>query len=349
MGKFVKRNVGPNYFSHLICVAYNSNYLYLFDLGREAARQQSGRAGGGTKPIKVEIPLRRHTTVNFLFLAADTMIVTAGEEMACISTRKSTQRAGGIIVPSIRWSVTWKNNTISSLTRLTLDLVLLGSLDGNLSVVNWKRTQKVSFATVARPVVLHSWFSGNAVRHPGSQHMGIHHLAVDNEPNQSHPFGDIRATWVAACGWSMAAIIDVKNGKPDNVSTVLHRTAPVACKNHRNEYVDMGKKGGWSLPAQELRMTGTGGYLCWERVPNVVQILPDHDKFVLNDRPRRFTFSGQPTLHVMNRQTGQKDNLLLGKGSKQILAIAMHTNNEWILVSTAEDGVRFYNARRKIS
>eukprot|EP00977_Amphora_coffeiformis_P014097 scaffold3849_cov179-Amphora_coffeaeformis.AAC.35 len=317
--------------------------------GREAARQQSGRATGSAKPVKVELPLRRHISVNLLFLEADTMIVTAGEEMACISTRKSTQRSGGIIVPSVKWSMTWKNNTISSLTRLTSNLVLLGSLDGNLSVVSSTKTQKVSFATVASPVVLHSWFSGNALRHPGSQHMGIYHLGVENEPIQNKCFGDVRATWVTACGWTVAAVIDIKDGKPVNPSTVLHRTAPVQCKNHRNEPIDLGKKGGWSLPAQKLGMTGTGDYLCWERVPDIVQILPDHDKFVVDNRPRRVTIPGQSTLHVMNRHTGQRDKLLLGKGSKQILAIAMHSSHEWVLVSTAEDGIRFYNARKKIS
>ena len=333
----------------MTCIQCYSTFLYLFDLGREAARQQSGRATGGPRPIKIELPLSRHMSLNLLFLTTDTMIVTAGEKMACISTRKSTQRTGGIIVPSVKWSMTWKNNTISSLTRVTSDLVLLGSFEGNLSVVSSTKTQKVSFATVARPVVLHSWFTGNALRHPGSKHLGIHHLAVENEPIQDRAFGDIRATWVTTCGWTMSTLIDIRDGKPVGPSTVLHRTAPLVCKDHRNEHVDLGRKGGWSLPSQNLCMTGTGEYLCWERVPGIVQILPDHDKFVVENRPRRVVIPGQPTLHVMNRQTGQKDNLLLGKGSKQILAIAMHKSHEWVLVSTAEDGIRFHNARRKIS
>ena len=330
-------------------VRNNSNFLYLFDLGTEAARQQSGRVSGGPTPIKIELPLRRHTSMNLLFLAVDTVIVTAGEQMACITTRKSTQRTDGTIVPSVKWSMTWKNNTISSLICMTSDLILLGSLDGNFSVVSSTRTQKVSFATVARPVIMNSWFSGKALLHPGSQYMGILHLAVENESAVDRAFGDVRVTWVTSCGWTMATVIDVKDARPVNSSTILHRTAPVVCKNHRNEDVDLGKNGGWSLPAQKLCVTGTSNYLCWERVPDIVQILPDHDKFVLDNRPRRVVIPGQPTLYVLDRQTGHRDKLFLGKGTKQILALAMHPSHEWILVSTAEDGVRFYNSRRKIS
>lgn len=328
----------------------------MIDLANEAASQQRARgnvAGVGVAiPIKVELPFRRHLTANIVFLAADTMIVTAGDQIACISLRNSTTRRTGVpvVLPSVKWSFTWKENTVSSLVRLGAEFVVLGSSRGNLSVINWKQTQKATFATVSRPVVLESWFSANGIRHPGAMHMGVHHLTVEHHRDdmQQPVFGDTRISWVTSCGWAMSAVIDVRTGKAVEKSKVLHSAAPIRCMNHRDEAVNLGKKGGWSLPAQEIQSCGTTGFLCWECVPDVVQVLPDHNKFVLNDRPRHMTVSRQPSLHVMNRWTGQMHELILSRGQSRVSVIAMHVSEEWVLVATENDGVRFYNSRRKM-
>lgn len=331
----------------------------MFDLANEAARQQRARGGSSgtaaSAPTKVELPFRRRvTTADLLFLTMDTLIVAAGDQLACISLRNSSvRRTGGVVVPSNKWVFTWKDNIVSSMARLGSDLVMLGSNCGNLSVIDWKKTQMAAFSTIARPVVLDSWFSANGLRHPGSMHMGIHRLTVEEQPqlelqNSTYLFGDTRISWVASCGWAMSTVIDVTTGKPVGKAQRLHQTAPVRCVNHRNESVNVGGKAGWSLPAQELQSCGTLDFLCWERVPDVVQVLPDHDKFVLNDRPRQVTLARQrQSLHVMNRWTGQMHEVLLPKGQHRISALAMHSGNEWILVATETDGIRFYNARKK--
>lgn len=255
-------------------------------------------------------------------------------------------------MPWLQWSFTWKNNVVSSIAKLDAHRVVLGSQQGFLSVLNWKQSQKVAFATVARPVVQCTWFSRLDAPHPGILQMGIHHLMIEQMSEEPPPttggqgpvFGNAKATWVTSCGWAMVCDIDLKEGKPVRKSTVLHRTNRVRCLNHRNEEVELG---GWSLPSQEVRMAGTEGFLCWERVPDVIRRLPDHDKFVLDDH--QSTVRTPPSLRVMNRRSGQMHNVNLGKGKMTVTAVAMHSSHEWILLSTKEDGVRFYNARKKIA
>lgn len=287
--------------------------------------------------------------MNLHFTAADTMIVSAGDQIACVSLRNCSRRSGGIVVPSQKWSWTWKDNYVSSITRLDADRIVLGSLKGSVAVVDWKTTRRVAFATVAQPSILCSWFSGNGLRHPGVQQMGIHHLRVERESEHGQqPFGDTRVTWVTSCGWAMAATINVQDGKAVKTATVLHTTTPIRCLDHLREFMGMGGKAGWSLPSRELCIASTDKYLCWERVPDVVHIQADYNKFVLNERSRE-VLKKDPSLHVLDRGTGQKHKLLLGKGSKNVSAVAVHSSHEWILVATEEDGIRFYCSRRKVS
>jgi hypothetical protein len=317
--------------------------LHLFDLGAEAARQQK-RRGGAATPTKVEIPLPRHLSAEILFLAADTMVVTGGDQIACVSLRKSSRRAGGIVVPSLKWKYSWKGNVVSAIVGFGNDRVLLASSRGFLSVLNWKKCQKSTFAVDSRPTILSSWFSGTGLQHPGTNHMEIRCLAVGNTQARE---GDSRITWIASCGWALSAIIDLKDGKPIGKSTVLQETTPVRFMNHHNETIPFGGRG-WSVPSKKIQMAGTAEYLCWERVPDIVHVLPDHDKFVLNDRPRQISVLPQPGLHVMDRKTGQSYELSLPKGQQQITAVGMHTSHEWILVATDGEGVRLYCAREKI-
>ena len=323
----------------------DGNLLYIFDLGKEAARQQQGR-GGSAKPMKVDLSLPRNFLMNIMFVAADTMIVSSADRIVCVTLRNSCRRIGGVIAPSQLWSMTWKENTVSSIVSLGSGLVALGSTKGCLSVIHWQKTQKATFAAAPQPMILSSWFSGSSIRHPGSQHMGIHHLGVEQILERSHSFGSVIISWVTTCGWAMSTCIDLKDGQPLKPTKVLQRTTPVRCMNQRNEYIDIGKKT-WSLPSKNLCVGSTDQYICWERVPDIVQVLPDHDKFVLSDRPRIVSIAEHPSLNLIDRKTAQTYSVHLGKGAKQVISVAVHMSMEWILVSTVEDGVRFYSCRIK--
>lgn len=335
--------------THLLTLFFllpdSKNILHLFDLGTEAARQQKRRNSGGVAtPTKIEIPLPRHLSAEILFLAADTTIVTCGDQIACVSLRKSSRRTGGIVVPSLHWKYAWKGNVVSAIVSFGSDRILLASTKGFLSVLNWKKCQKSTFAVDSRPTILSSWFSGCGLSHPGTRHLEIRHLAVGSTGTGE---GESEVTWITSCGWALSAIIDLKDGKPVGKSSVLHETTPIQCVNHRNESIPFEGRG-WSVPSRKIIMAGTEEYLCWERVPDIVHVLPDHDKFVLNDRPPLLTVMPQPGLHVMDRKTGKACELALPKGQKQITAVAMHASNEWILVATDGEGIRLCSSRLKI-
>jgi hypothetical protein len=247
-------------------------------------------------------------------------------------------------------------------------------MSGNIMVMDWTKTQTVPFSTTRQPIILSSWFctttttgGGSAVgRHPGAQYMGIHQLRIlsshtpleEQQQNQTPRkyYGDVQLSWITSCGWAMLTILDIETGKPLKGSLrILHRPNPIRWKNHRNEYIDMGdtnNQRGWSLPSKPISMTSTHNCLCWERVPDVVQILPDHDKYVLADHPRSVIVPSVPTLHVLtNPSMGNSERQLttvrIGKKHKTVIAVAVHHSLEWIVVSTEEDGIQFYARRQK--
>ena len=348
------------------CVCNHSNNLLIFDLAKEAARQQQSKrtsettTTSGCKPVKVDLSsiLRRHLQMQLHFVAKDTVIVTSGDQIACLSLtdnngKRASRQGTAAVVPLVKWSWTWKSQIVSSIAKLDGSRIVLGSQLGQLAVVNWRETHKVAFSVKAQPRVLNTWFSCAGVRHAGAAQMGIHGLRIqsfqhhDNDNITTASFGDVHATWVTTCGWAMSATMDVQKGMPVKTCKVWHRSPPIRCVNHRNEDIEM--NAGWSLPAHTLCIASTPDCLCWEDVPQVLQTLPDHDKFVLNDRPRQSTVSQPPTLRIMDRATGQKHQVQLSsRGQKHLTAVALHPSKEWILVATREDGLRVYNSREKI-
>lgn len=371
----------------IFATLHREGFIDLYDLGQVAEwhdQQQrvddgSGCVRRGPRPphkrIMADIPVGT-LPFSLLFVRdSDTnqgrqvdcsIILASGCHVVCYSRLWSSQKT-----PTLRWKLSW-NKRVSSLatvhdgTSTSNHLIAVGSTNGNIALMDWKRVQKASFARHYSPTIVAEWSTCRGISCPGGNNnewMGVHQLHVETGHGQennegisklssssSNSLGSCQFSWFTSCGWALSMTVDVSSYKTTDTSQVHYATNHVRFQNSNGDHLGEDKNT-WSLPAERVKGTGTGSVLCWEKVANVTQVLArGRDDRVLDDPQSRTIRSGSaPTLLWMPRSGGPVRTITLSKRSNFSLAsIAVHPSHEWIVVGTETEGLRIYNARNKV-
>jgi hypothetical protein len=272
--------------------------------------------------------------------------------------------------PLLLWKFRWK--AISSIVPLGHDVLVLGSKQGHLALLNWKKMQRAAFSCEPMPTLLDEWVSYKGLEVPPSSYaMGIQHLRVESDPKFStdgENWGRCRLTWATACGWVLSTTVTSATTRMGR-SRIHYSTKPIRCVKIKGEAADeeaADKKGpiyqtveeakrSWSYNGGVVVADRTKSALCWEKVPEVTKILPrQHDKRVLEHTGPCFVTGSdtKPALMWM-RTSGSNskfvvDSVPLSKRKGPATAIAIHPGNEWIIVGTAANGLYAINGRSHI-
>jgi hypothetical protein len=332
--------------------------VYLYDINQVCARQEE-RTGQGT-PYRKLAASEGGAVSELLFCGkGDRLVLCRNDLLHCWSIGVGVSR------PLLLWKFRWK--AISSIAPLGHDVLVLGSKQGHLALLNWKKMQRAAFSLEPMPTLLDEWVSYTGLEVPASSYaMGIQHLRVENDSDFStdgEHWGHCRLTWVTACGWVLSTTATSATTRMGR-SRIHHSTKPIRCVKIADEAA--GKEGpnyqtveevkrSWSYNGGVVVADSTTSALCWEKVPEVIKILPrHHDKRVLEHTGPRFVAGSdtKPTLMWM-RTFGSNSNCIvynvpLSKRKGPATAIAIHPSNEWIIVGTAANGLYAINGRSHI-
>lgn len=342
-----------------IFVLRNGN-VCIYDLGSVLAWQDTQRDSMAQswssstrtphKSIRLDQSMTGHTIGHLLFVSSSHLIVTMGDEVACYAVPKNES-----VAKKLLWK--WKWQTITSIIAVSSRQVLLGSKNGCMSLVDWRRSQKPAFASKPIPTVVAQWSTTAAFRksslpdHVGG--MGI--IDLQNQSSKSCNAGELcprvlQMSWRTPSGWVLSARLDSCDLKLTH-TLVVKSTARVKVLNHRGEETNIDNaKMKWSLPVDgKMVGCGTSNSLVWTKVPKVTQILPHHDHRVMVSS----TQAGQvqretipPTLLFYNRSSGQMQEITLSTKSKSWPnVVAIHPSQEWLVVVDDGGCIRILNAR----
>jgi hypothetical protein len=335
--------------------------VYLYDINEVCARQEK-RTGQST-PYRKLAAAEGGAVSELLFLQKGKRLVLCQNDLLyCWSI------GVGARMPLLLWKFRWK--AISSIVPLGRDALVLGSKQGHLALLNWKKMQTAAFSLEPMPTLLNEWISYKGLEVPSSYAMGIQHLRVENDSdistNGDH-WGHCRLIWGTACGWVLSTTITSATTRMGR-SRIHYSTKPIRCVKIKGEAADEATdnkgqiyqtveeaKRSWSYTGGVVVADSTKSALCWEKVPEVIKILPrQHDKRVLEDTGPRFVAGSdtKPTLMWM-RTFGSSSNgvvysVPLSKRKGPATAIAIHPSNEWIIVGTATNGLYAINCRSHI-
>jgi hypothetical protein len=145
-----------------------------------------------------------------------------------------------------------------------------------------------------------------------------------------------------------AANLSVKRSKVE----VIFQSNPVRCYSNEGKAVDTIQKS-WSLPlsSNALRMciASNGGYFV-ETVPDVSMILPNRDNRVAGEQQVQLIRNSahKPSVHFICHSSPPivskipLPRRMFGEG---LSSIAVHPNNEWIVIGSVNFGLIVLNAR----
>jgi hypothetical protein len=216
-------------------------------------------------------------------------------------------------------------------------------------VMNLKVLQRTSFSLEKSPTIVKEWLSYRSLSTPGSIAMGIRDVRVEFFSTMMTKTDVLHLNWVTFCGWHMSAWVYTveKNHCP---AEIVHETDRVKCLKASGEPVKEPPVRSWSLPINHRVQVGaTDTAMFWEDVPNVTQILPEHNPTILGPRESRFVRSdGKPALlWTMMGQGGTVFRIPLSKRRGPHTAFAVHPSHEWVAVGTKENNIYAVNSRCK--
>jgi hypothetical protein len=336
--------------------------VYLYDINQVCARQEE-RKGQGTPYLKLAASEGGAVSELIFLQEGQRLVLCQNDLLYCWSI------GAGTSTPLLLWKFRWK--TISSIVPLGRDVLILGSKQGYLAMLNWKKMHRAAFSLEPMPTLLNEWVSYKGLEVPCPYAMGIQHLRLENNSNNMSTDGDhwghCRLVWGTACGWVLSTTITSATTRTGR-SRIHYSTKPIRCvkiKGEAADEVDDNKgpiyqtveeaKRSWSYNGGVVAVDSTKSALCWEKVPEVIKILPrHHDKRVLEHTGPRFIAGSdtKPTLMWM-RTFGSSCNgvvysVPLSRRKGPATAIAIHPSNEWIIVGTATNGLYAINGRSHI-
>jgi hypothetical protein len=332
-----------------------SGDVYLYDINQVCARQQDPTGRG---QLYRKLAASESSAVSDLLFVdkGDRLVVCRNDLLCCWSIVGAR--------PSLLWKFRWK--TISSIVPLCHDVIVLGSRQGHMALLNWKKMQRAAFSLEPMPTLLDDWVSYKGLEVPSSYGaMGIQHLRVENYsdfPTDGDKWGHCRLTWVTVCGWALSTTLSSPTTRIGK-SQIHYLAKPIRCVKIRGEPADEADKNAsiyqtvkeakrsWSYNGGIAVADSTKAALCWEKAPEVMKILPrHHDKRILEDTGPRFVAGSdtKPTLMWMRTFGSHVDSVPLSKRKGPATAVAIHPGNEWIVVGTAANGLYAINARSQV-
>lgn len=281
------------------------------------------------------------------------------------------------------WQHKFQSKNIHSITSIACvspELILVGSSDGDLALINWKKMQKAtSFSTTLCPKIVLEWksYHGLSCDVPKGM-MGLRYLQV-HHTNGTLPQGlqtgfstdlgpydwlQCKVTWGTECGWIITMIIELKRSQNNglqvkrNNPTILFNTRPVRCVNSEGSEV-RSNLNSWSLPTGDgiqMNETPTFGYI-WEKVPVVTQVIDNRSDLRIAGSQQPMSFhdtSEKPGFHWYQDLTALIDNTSLSPLSFPISKrvgrptfVAVHPSNQWLIIGTSSYGLTILDTRRK--
>jgi hypothetical protein len=317
-----------------------------------------------------------HHDSTFLFLDdGNHAILSSGNMLFCWCT------GGGNWVPGML-NVVWKfqyKEAITSMAVLTSDMIVLGSCSGRLAVLSWKKVVRASFSCKPSPTLVEDWVSFSAgplqeqLETPSpTSAMAILKLNVIAESTISGKLVIYRLVWVTSCGWVLSSTIEVLSSSTDpklpSASETLirrrkgcelyHATKPIRWKDFGGELVGPSKSM-WVVPTKRIQVDNAEMALVWQKVEDdAIQVLAHHDQRVLGSAPRLahprcmnlklqwMTMLGSFCGPVTKRY--QLRTISIANSAGPITSIAIHPDQEWIVVGTSQNGILLVNARSNI-
>jgi hypothetical protein len=172
-------------------------------------------------------------------------------------------------------------------------------------------------------------------------------------------WGRCRITWVTISGWLLSTVLESPSNNGSSIKKamvttsfyqVLHAPPKVQYRNADGDLIPptttttMRKQqhSSWSLPADPIAVDKTHNsnhhlLCCWSDVPAVTNILPHHNKYVLDSQPRVVRSPKRALLYrtITNGTVSATQTMAL-PGSKAPQAIAVHPGGgphlEWIVM-----------------
>ena len=328
----------------------------------EGARRLPGNSGGAV--------INQDSCFRYLE-AGKYAVLSAGTAVFCWKLGVGSWVPGTV---QLHWKFQYKD-TITAMTELSPETIVFGSCRGRLAILNWKKLQRSSFSVKAVPTLVDDWLSFQTDNpknqfltpsHPRG--MGVQFLRIVKErPSLPGRLDLLRLVWLTASGWVLSSQIEApSNDGAETEQTVRQRTdirRKANCKQHFATeaikcFSDTGEQVGlakpmWCIPTNRIPVCGTGNSIFWEKVEdNVVQRLPNQDERVLTQSHTEVRRSSKPRFLWMSfdspdGQSPPVQTVPMSKRAGQPTCTAVHSNHEWVVVGTSQNGIYLINARNK--
>ena len=250
--------------------------------------------------------------------------------------------------PTISWL--WKNSEpVTCLLPIARNLLLLGGSQGSFVILDWTKMTRKAFASEKSPTVLSLWTFQirMQVRFPTvpSRDWGIQAMHLDTPCSKNWTavvkddscFGRCRLTWVTSGGWCLSLELHRRHGNPQ----ILSSPPEVQQMTYEGTMVSKSNIPRFSSPSDPIVATSDRmGGMVWQSVPGITHILPPHDRRIGLEREVRV--GTEIELEYWTNVTSSVQRITL---SKRPLAIALHRNQEWMVVVVSSSKLGIWNAR----
>ncbi len=300
-------------------------------------------AGASTPPQtthrSLTVPGIHGTVTDVVFLQNDHVVASIGKMMFCWKLSKKIQAASQLV---------WRfqpPSRVTAIAPLGSNLVVVGTSQGHLSILNWTiHNKEHSFSNERRPLVLQTWIPHTGlkeVKDDNRLQIGILklriepgiHTTLDAAAAGDEHWGICRATWVTQGGWLLSTTMEsptVRGG-----CFVHHATPKVTYQNTDGEVINTHRQA-WSIPQEPVGVHLSDYAVCLAEVPAVTNILSHHNKFVLDSQPSIIRSRNRSVL-IQSRHDRCLNSISLPGSIKKIpQTFAVHPTLEWIAVGDGE-------------
>lgn len=275
---------------------------------------------------------------DIVFLNSEHIVASIGTTVVCWMVPKKIQ------APSI---VVWRYqppSSVTSIAPLSSNLIVVGTSQGHLSILNWTiHTKERSFSNERRPLVLQTWIPHAALkiaRDDNLLRMGILKLGIETGTNLcadsvagDENWGVCRITWVTQSGWLLSSSLESPTTRGS--CSVHHAPPQVIYRNSDGQRITSDRKS-WSLPQEPVGVHLSDSATCLSEVPAVTRILSHHDKFVLDSQPCS-TRSTKRAILIRCRHDQALNSISLPPSVKKVpQTLAVHPSLEWIVLGEGE-------------
>jgi hypothetical protein len=340
-----------------------------------------------TTRLSEDSVLRHDSTVSFVdHQGHQCVLVSSGKSLFAwkIANNDDDERAGIII--DTWWKYQYKEYITAVTTTLAHDLVVLGSQTGRLAILNWKQLQRTSFSLHSIPTLLQDWlsYSGieSSVPRDGMGIRALHAVHVFNIHASKQRQQISRLVWLTSNGWVFSVEIELSHPLQEvkeschgavhhldnacsiqrkNKCEILFSTQPVTYVDH-NGKVPTSYKKEWVMARKPIPCVMDHRRLVWEKVnDDVTVVLPHPDQRVSGSTTSTMEQSNRakPSLNWMSLESSilwkkgtttrrvPISSISLGRRVGLPTCLAVHPNQEWIVIGTTKCGISIMHSHRR--